>query len=274
MGSCKGERHDLLTYCNFTSPCRSMLMLRLTWLQHAEDTDLKHKCRPYAGAAFLETMEHLRDVFLQECAVLQDDWGFMPWFRHPVFESSGWETFKMQVLQEHEVQGAPEGWVTGQPEMTEVLKDIRHSSERTQASIADLQRSVAFLEEKCRQGERVQEQLLREIQELRRLQNRPPQVVLRVASEHGDQPWTSQPPPTVTHPMTSQPPPPVTQVPLTPSVPTPGVRPVHDSASEQSTQPVPERTLPSCGTTGEEIIHPTTVRPPVPCLIPCLIPCL
>ena len=78
-------------------------------LQHTKDTELDHKCRPYAAAAFLETMEHLRDVFLQDCAILQGDWGFMPWFHHPVFKSPAWETFKEQVLQEHKGQGNPEG---------------------------------------------------------------------------------------------------------------------------------------------------------------------
>ena len=72
----------------------------------------------------------------------------MPWFRHKVFASPQWETSKSQVLQEHELQGAPDGRVTGQLEITEVLRDIRQSTKKTQDHIASLERNVSVLGDK------------------------------------------------------------------------------------------------------------------------------
>ena len=53
----------------------------------------------------------LRTVFLQDCAVMQDDWGFMPWFQHDVFKTQAWGWFKQRVLQEHALQQRPESWM-------------------------------------------------------------------------------------------------------------------------------------------------------------------
>ena len=45
----------------------------------------------------------------------------------------------------YDLQGAPKGWLSGQPEITEVLRDIRHSTEKTQSDIASLERKVSQL---------------------------------------------------------------------------------------------------------------------------------
>ena len=202
----------------------------------------------------------------------------MPWYHHPVFESAAWETFKMQVVHEHELQGAPEGWVTRNPEVTEILRDIRHSAEKTETSIAQIERSVALVDEKCAFNRseiqalrRVQEQTLREIRELKRTQertvNRLQQVLVGVVTVLGGHDEPRAPcQATTAQPTTAVP---VTQQPLTPCVPNPSLRPLQDDSqpySELSQQPLPEGEPASCRTTAEEqTAGPTKVRLHVVC---------
>lgn len=59
--------------------------------------------RDVTAQGFLEAMSHLRDVFFQDCALLQDKFPNLIVFQHQVFTTEKWRMFKLRVLEAQRV---------------------------------------------------------------------------------------------------------------------------------------------------------------------------
>jgi hypothetical protein len=60
-----------------------------------------------AGKAFLELLDWLRDILLQDAAVLQHRFPLFPLWRHPVFSHPAWRSFADDVLVAHNTAEEP-----------------------------------------------------------------------------------------------------------------------------------------------------------------------
>ena len=63
--------------------------------------------KPYAAQTFLRLLIYLREVLLQDLAILQSRFEDHPVFKHGVFKGGDWLRFKEEVLHEHSKQLRP-----------------------------------------------------------------------------------------------------------------------------------------------------------------------
>ena len=70
------------------------------------NVELEDSC-DLAGKTFLELLDWLRDILLQDAAVLQHRFPLFPLWRHPIFSHPAWRSFADDVLVAHNTAEEP-----------------------------------------------------------------------------------------------------------------------------------------------------------------------
>jgi hypothetical protein len=83
-----------------------------------------------AGKQFLELLAWLRDIFLQDAAILQHQFPLFPLWQHPIFCSPDWRSFADRVLVAHSIAEEPMDM-----RIRKVLPDIEETLRSTRAAV-------------------------------------------------------------------------------------------------------------------------------------------
>lgn len=105
--------------------------------------------RDVAAEGFLKALKWLRQVFLQDAALLQRDFRNLPFFNHPLFRLAEWEPFAATVCRVHD-EGLAPGEVMSHvtvtdPKVLEELRSLREDVRRLSADHALMRRCLQDL---------------------------------------------------------------------------------------------------------------------------------